>query len=412
LDGGDVVTARWYVDASGHSGVIRRALGVETDSPTSLRNIAIWTYWEDAEWAVTVGASGTRIQVMSLGWGWLWFIPVGETRTSVGLVVPAGYPSKTGKSAPELYDEAIAAEPRIQKLLLNARRERETRATKDWSFVAERCSGPNWLLVGEAAGFADPILSAGLTLTHVGGWEAAIALTELDRSRLDASWVLSEYQRQQIRRVRTHIRFADFWYASNGHFTDLVEHTAEIAKAAGLALDGANAWQWLGAGGFVDTDMAGAGVGGFSLASAAWIVRDFSKVLPQWSVGRNSHFKTDLEGAQRSLLAHFQPRRIDAIPGYEREDKRVPATAVCGFFLDFLGQEKTISEILAAIRQGASSVGAPLSIQVLEAMINDGWIGARFEPGEPLLDVAKLVDMAPFHENWDGKGRPSETVDL
>src|SRR5262245_61094267 len=63
LDKGVPVTARHYVDASGHIGILRRAMGVEMDVPTSLMNIAIWDYWDNAEWAVKIGVGGTRIQV-------------------------------------------------------------------------------------------------------------------------------------------------------------------------------------------------------------------------------------------------------------------------------------------------------------------------------------------------------------
>jgi hypothetical protein len=41
LADGRRVTARWYIDASGASAVLRKAMGVGIDSPTSLQNIAL-----------------------------------------------------------------------------------------------------------------------------------------------------------------------------------------------------------------------------------------------------------------------------------------------------------------------------------------------------------------------------------
>ncbi|MCU0317585.1 MAG: tryptophan 7-halogenase, partial [Fimbriimonadaceae bacterium] len=55
LESGETITATHYVDASGNVGLIRRALGVEVDCPSSLKNIAIWDYWQNAEWAVEIG---------------------------------------------------------------------------------------------------------------------------------------------------------------------------------------------------------------------------------------------------------------------------------------------------------------------------------------------------------------------
>lgn len=107
LDSGDHVTARHYVDASGNSGILRKAMDVKCDYPSTLQNIAIWDYWQNAEWAVHIGVGATRIQVRSIGYGWLWFIPLGPTRTSVGLVIPAEHFKKLGKRPEEVYRQAL-----------------------------------------------------------------------------------------------------------------------------------------------------------------------------------------------------------------------------------------------------------------------------------------------------------------
>jgi len=101
----------YYLDGSGDVGLIRRALQVDIESPTLLRNIAIWDYWQDADWAVSIGTGGTRIQVLSLGWVGFGSIAISPTRTSVGLVVPAEYYKACGKSTDELYRQAIAKNP-------------------------------------------------------------------------------------------------------------------------------------------------------------------------------------------------------------------------------------------------------------------------------------------------------------
>jgi flavin-dependent dehydrogenase len=211
LSNGEAVTARYYVDASGHVGILRRNLGVQIDCPTSLKNIAIWDYWNNTAWADTIGSGGTRVQVMSVGFGWLWFIPITPTRTSLGLVCPASYYKESKLQPEELYQRAIAQSERITGLLNGATREKQLRTTNDWSFVSERVYGKNWFLVGEAAGFADPILAAGLTLTHVGARELAYTILALDEKQHDGEWLKSHYQMNQQKRVRQHMRFAEFW---------------------------------------------------------------------------------------------------------------------------------------------------------------------------------------------------------
>lgn len=157
LASGETITAAHYVDASGSSGILRRALGIACDYPTTLKNIAIYDYWQNADWVVKIGVGATRIQVRSLGYGWIWFIPLGATRTSIGLVIPAEYYKKSGKRPEELYAEALRDEPTLTDLLKNAHSEGKLQTTRDWSFLARRQAGANWFLIGECAGFADPI---------------------------------------------------------------------------------------------------------------------------------------------------------------------------------------------------------------------------------------------------------------
>ena len=161
LSNGESLKAKYYVDATGNSALLRRAMGVEVDEPSKLKNVAFWDYWDDAEWAIELADEATRVNVMSLGYGWLWFIPLGKKRASVGLVIPAEKFKEQGLPPEETYLKAIQSEKTISHFLRDAKREGPVRGTKDWSFVSRRMAGPNWFLVGEAAGFADP---------HFGSW--------------------------------------------------------------------------------------------------------------------------------------------------------------------------------------------------------------------------------------------------
>ena len=228
--------ARHYVDASGSGAVLRRGLGIGAQQPTALRHSALYAYWRDADWAVRIGTSATRIQVRSLPYGWLWFIPLGTDRTSVGLVVPTAW-LRGRRSSPEtLYEEAVRADSEIASLLGRARREGELRAVRDWSHRAERVVGENWIVVGDAAGFADPILSAGMTLAHTSARNAACHLLEIDRGEHETDWLRARYQDRTCRTVDQHLRFARYWYAANGCFDDLQAHCREIAAEGGLDL--------------------------------------------------------------------------------------------------------------------------------------------------------------------------------
>lgn len=415
LGNGDTVEARYYIDASGHSGFLRRAMGVQIEEPSSLRNIAIYDYWQDAEWAVNIGNGGTRIQIMSLGYGWLWCIPISESRTSIGFVCPADYYKKSGMRPEELYLKAIADDPRITALTANARREEILRTTKDWSFVAERLTGENWFLVGEAAGFADPILSAGLTLTHVSAKEAAFTILEMDRGG-DGPWLKEAYSDRNRRKVLQHIKFADYWYTANAHFSELKEYTRDIARDAGLELDAEAAFQWLGTGGFVEDDMEVGGIAGFRLDSIHQIAAKFTNLPSNSPIHAYSGFPLVLEGAELIDVPVYDSGRVLTVKAYKRGNKHLPLVGFFGMLVEGLQVsprlDVAVTHIARKVGQRGAKYNAPMHsrlIQTLEAMQRDGWVRCVNLPGAAPI-AAKFDDENAYVETNRDAERYAEGV--
>ncbi|MBI1334872.1 MAG: hypothetical protein GC165_18555 [Armatimonadetes bacterium] len=377
------VKARHYVDCSGHVGILRRAMDVEVESPTNLQNIAIWDYWTNADWAVSIGVGGTRVQVLSLGYGWIWFIPLGPTRTSIGLIVPAEYYKERGLKPAELYTEALKSDEIIQVLTKNAVCEDKLSTTKDWSFLASRLVGENWFLAGESAGFADPILAAGMTLAHKGARDVAYTIIELERGDYEDDWLKKRYDDSHRRHILQHIRFADFWYTQNGLFGDLKDFTKELAGEAGLEMSSDEAWRWFGTGGFIDHDTAGADVGGYALYAAKKITATFLDEPVDYEIFGKTHFKVNLEGAEETYGANLFDGRIHRHPAYVRGNKSLPMLGVCGWLAHFLSKRQCAKDIIDAANQFRASSGMTreqmlafprLMVEALEAMVLDGWV--------------------------------------
>ncbi len=398
LSSGHHVTAKHYVDASGHLGVLRRAMGVNCEYPSSLKNIALWDYWQNADWAVKIGVGGTRIQVMSLGYGWLWFIPLGPTRTSIGLVVPVDYYKQRGLRPEQLYMEAVGQEERIANLLTSATREKKFETTTDWSFISERQSGENWFLAGESGGFADPVLSAGMTMAHASGREVAFTILEMNKGELDQDWLRKRYDERQTQRVWSHIRFADFWYTANAQFVDIKNHVKEIAQDSGLDLSPENAWRWLAQGGFIDEDLR-VGVGGFSF----FLVKElggFLADLPQEStLERFNVFKLNLEGATYRSGAKFHEGRVTESHCYVREGHRLPVDGRFDVLVNALQKatslDRIVVELRCAVERAEPSSRARIFsglIEGLEAMIDDGWVEASLDPALPRFKMTRGED--------------------
>ncbi len=413
LKSGERVVARHYVDASGHVGVLRRALDVEVTVPTALQNIAIWDYWDNAKWAVEIGVGGTRIQIMSLKNGWLWFIPLGPTHTSLGFVCPAEYYKHSGRTPEQLYHEVVQADPRIAALLEGATCRGPLMTTKDWSFVASRGYGENWYLVGEALGFADPILSAGLTLTHTGARELAYTILAIERGEHDAEWLKHNYEDAQQKRVRQHIRFADFWYAANGQFTDLQENCAKIAAEAGLTLSSREAWRWLAQGGFANDVVGQAGIGGYDLSAAKQLVQRFTTQPARWALNEFNVLRLNLRNAKELKVPAYRDGRIEAVTCYERGARRLVVGGPTRTLFELLQQTADIGAIhnsLQAVLQREVhptlvAVSLQHYIQMLETMVSDGWVEAKFDPRKPKLNVSTPDEGRIIHKNTEA--RPS-----
>ncbi len=384
LENGQRIEARHYVDATGAAGVIRKAMGIKTHAPEALRNVAMWAYWRNAEWALKIGVGGTRVQVRSLPYGWIWFIPLGPDRTSIGLIVHADYYKECGLSKDELYHKAIREQELVAPLIENAECEGEVFATKDWSFNAERLVGENWFLIGEAAGFADPILAAGMLNGHRSGQDCAATINEIEIGEVDAQWLRDRFDTKHRDNIEQYIRFAQFWYAANGRFTDLREECAEIAREGGLNLSPEQAWRWLSRGGFALDDPLQPSVGSYDVFSAkdiafAFLGVDSSHVFEQYNV-----FKLNTHGAERDVLGFVREGRIARVPCLRKGAATLPLEGYFGTMVQLLQQTDNIVPIVNTIMRQLTDLDPAHRdfifqhyMATLEAMVQDGWVIAK-----------------------------------
>lgn len=390
--------AKHFVDCSGYAGVLRKALGVKIDVPSKLKNMAVWDYWDNADWAIEVGVGGTRVEVLSIAAGWIWFIPLGPTRTSIGYICPVEHYKKMNKKPEELYQHAIAQEPRVQELIKNAKQDGEVRTTHDWSYVSEKMVGDNWFLTGESAGFADPILAGGMTLAHSSAREVAyIILADFEESN-EVTWLKKRYEETQTRRIRQYIRFADYWYFANGQFTDLEDLTKEIAASEGLKMNSKEAFRWLSLGGFTDEDFFLPGLGGLDLVAVKEVARRLSKDTDtelEWELTKFNTFKLNLTGAKKETMPLYNGGKIHKIDSYRRGNKLLPAIGQFKLVIELISKYSDITQFMQAadvhLRNAEQHIKSSVTLQqcvaTLEMMLVDGWINGKYNPKRPRIKV-------------------------
>jgi hypothetical protein len=253
--------------------------------------------------------------------------------------LPIDHYKKSGKKPEELYQIALREAPLVWNLMTNAVCENMLQTTNDWSYIADRLSGENWWLIGDTCGFADPILSAGMTLAVAGARQVAYSILAIEAKEHDPAWLANFYTDIHRNRIRQHVMFADFWYKANAQFSDLIEYTSEIAKEAGLTLKPDDAFRWLGTGGFSHEDPSLPIIGGVAVEAVQQVTHLITGEKATWKVASNNSFKLNLEGAIESKMPLLFEGKIWEKVCYRRDGKILPKYGVYDIVLKLLEKE-------------------------------------------------------------------------
>jgi len=204
-EGGGVVTAamsdgevrrfrgRFVVDASGRDTFLASRLKVKQRNRRH-ESAAVFGHFTDAE--RLQGRDEGHISIFWFPRGWFWFIPLSDGTTSVGAVSrPDIFKNRDGDMT-ALFMDLIASCPALAHRLRNATLTGPATGTGNYSYNAETMVGPNYLMVGDAGGFIDPVFSTGVYLAMNSGFLAADAVeTCLDRPE-QAAEALQHFDQQ------------------------------------------------------------------------------------------------------------------------------------------------------------------------------------------------------------------------
>lgn len=199
--------ARFVIDASGHHSVVGSRHGGRSDVE-SLKKIAFFAHYKNVPRAP--GKEGGSTIIVVLRNAWFWMIPVTNELTSVGLVVDREHYLNCGLQPKELLEETIAGSKWVAEKMKNAERVTQIYARKDFSFRMETIAGPNFALIGDAAGFLDPIFSTGVFMAMKSADIASSAIAE--RLRSGSMHALQKYQLDFTRGLDKYLRFIEHFY--------------------------------------------------------------------------------------------------------------------------------------------------------------------------------------------------------
>jgi len=183
--------AQFIVDASGRDTFIGSRLAIKRRNQDH-NSSAMFGHFRNAK--RDEGKFGGNIIISWFDHGWFWFIPLKDGITSVGAVVWPYYMKARNKPLREYFLDTIALLPPLAARLADAELVAEPTATGNYSYEMDTCQGENYILVGDAYTFIDPMFSSGVMLAMNSGFAGA----DVVDARLRADKVMEAKARERF----------------------------------------------------------------------------------------------------------------------------------------------------------------------------------------------------------------------
>jgi flavin-dependent dehydrogenase len=200
------IQARWVVDASGRSSLLKRQLGLSKKNGHHAN--AVWfrlghpidiNQWsDDPDWRTRISVGDRSLStnhLMGRGY-WVWLIRLASGSTSVGIVTDASVHSFEDMN---LFERAVVwlrqHEPQCAQIVeQHLDKVQDFRVMKDYSYSCEQVySNARWCLTGEAGVSLDPLYSPGSDLIAISnGLICDLITRDLNGERIDERAVVHD----------------------------------------------------------------------------------------------------------------------------------------------------------------------------------------------------------------------------
>lgn len=238
--------AKFVIDASGRGNMTGNQEGIREIHPR-LKKLAVFGHFKGVK--VDEGEKAGDTVIVRLENKWFWLIPVSKEKTSVGCVMDKEEFNELKSSPEQVFQKFVDASQPMRERMAMTERCSNIQTTGDFSYRNKTLFGPRLLRVGDAAGFMDPIFSAGVYLAMFSGKLAAKAIAETIQKGDDPQQRFQAYQD----RVQDSMKF--YWtMVENFYTTPFMEVFLEPRKRFDLPaavnavlageLEGGRAMRW------------------------------------------------------------------------------------------------------------------------------------------------------------------------
>jgi len=162
--------ARYVVDATGRDTLLGTQMRLKRRNPMH-QSAALFAHFRGVE--RRPGDDEGNVSVYRFEHGWIWMIPLRDGSVSVGAVCSPEYLKQRDVPKDQFLLQTLRGVPEVWKRMANAEIAGNLHATGNYSYTCKRMSGRNWLMVGDAFAFLDPIFSTGVYLAMYTAEKAA-----------------------------------------------------------------------------------------------------------------------------------------------------------------------------------------------------------------------------------------------
>jgi flavin-dependent dehydrogenase len=205
------------IDATGRRRLSAKLFGIRAEVGPR-RDVAHFAHFEGFDDAVPSG----QVRINHLAHGWAWRIPL-RGKMSFGIVMDHEAMSRLGEDPAERLEAAIRGDLQLSRETSQIRRVSEVGTYGNYQLISTRGYGANWVAVGDAFGFVDPMLSPGMMIAM----QSASMLDEELASRKPRE-ALQRYSRRMSHELRAWMELIEFFY--NGRIFELRDCGRECLK--------------------------------------------------------------------------------------------------------------------------------------------------------------------------------------
>ena len=206
----ETFSAGFLIDASGRGNFTGNQEHLRVIHP-KLKKLSLFGHFENV--LLDEGTPRGDTVIVRLENKWFWIIPLTDKKASVGCVMDQEEFAQAKQSPAEVFERIWRASAAMRQRMERAKLINTIQTTSDFSYYNKRLVGPRLLRVGDAAGFMDPIFSAGVYLAMYSGKLASQVVLDSLRAGDDSASRLRRYEKQVFRAMEF------YWEMVEGYYT-------------------------------------------------------------------------------------------------------------------------------------------------------------------------------------------------